>query len=769
VERVAFLTEETNERLSCLLNPESLVLRRVAGVQPRRTAAGQLTLDGLLDDPLLYTGGGRTELDLDLLFDVHLGGSTITTGDVRDLTSPLWALAENAIPVTGRGKPPLVRFIWGKSWNIPAVVVAVAERLEYFTPAGVPQRSWLRMRLVRAAEPVESQLVRPGALPTPIAELAARLPSPLPETNLPVHEVIGGELPSLEPGDSLDLIAAPTQTSITDALITGAEIIGLALSQTAAGQLLASAQLSLTAIFHKIGDQVVAWYQAAGDSPALQAVRSTLAGMRASLASVARSTRERLVSVIHSAVVEIGSAIETTRAALGAAADRVGQEIARWMAPVWEQVRPVLQSMALAAAILGQAVRARATPIIAAVAARLGSEADAIHAALAELSAATSPRAAAAAQSIRSALEAIRTRLSGLRASGQLQALAAVPEAVVGIPAAVVAIPVALAAIGVAHSSLWAAGEVKAAERVGTGLQAMSLAWKNADESVQAIADTSPLSLEARLELPAQELHAATEHLRASPDPAAVPDIRRALSTVEYNLVALRPAARTDDLAPAEAAITEVKTSLADLEATLAETTGAQPAGSSHLAAAVQAVADAIEAALAAVRAAWHKVQAARQVETAQLVQASLATLEPPAIQQPSTEQMPAEGPLDEPRASQSPETDISPQPSPDLSELPGSETPGDKLPATEQAEAKPTQAEQSETEQLPGAPRSPQPQRRARLGFGERLDQLAYRYYGKAAYWRLLAIFNDLDDPLHLPAGHLLRLPPVAPGNWRR
>ena len=29
MERVAFLIEETNERLSCLLNPETLVMRRL--------------------------------------------------------------------------------------------------------------------------------------------------------------------------------------------------------------------------------------------------------------------------------------------------------------------------------------------------------------------------------------------------------------------------------------------------------------------------------------------------------------------------------------------------------------------------------------------------------------------------------------------------------------------------------------------------------------------------------------------------------------------
>ena len=43
---------------------------------------------------------------------------------------------------------------------------------------------------------------------------------------------------------------------------------------------------------------------------------------------------------------------------------------------------------------------------------------------------------------------------------------------------------------------------------------------------------------------------------------------------------------------------------------------------------------------------------------------------------------------------------------------------------------------------------------------FGERLDQIAYRYYGDPRYWRLLARFNGIDDPLHVAPGRLLRVP---------
>lgn len=152
MERVAFLVEDTGARLDCLLNPETLEISRLAGVRQRGVGTGRLTGLGLADDPLHLTGGGRTELSLDLLFDVDLvptpGGPT----DVRALTRPLWQLAENSASEHGAVRPPLVRFVWGKSWNLPGIVTAVAERFDRFDVIGVPQRSWFRMRFLRAAD-----------------------------------------------------------------------------------------------------------------------------------------------------------------------------------------------------------------------------------------------------------------------------------------------------------------------------------------------------------------------------------------------------------------------------------------------------------------------------------------------------------------------------------------------------------------------------------------------------------------------------------------
>src|SRR5262249_38260626 len=157
-------------------------------------------------DPLLYTGGGRTELTLDLLFDISIAGSSISTADVRALTRPLWEMAESqragSLDDVRSGRPPLVTFVWGKAWNIPGWVTAVGEKLEFFTADGAPRRSWLRMRLLRVDQSAaRRQVARP--LPSPPAPVssaslmaAARLPAEravgVAAEDVQVHEVIGG-------------------------------------------------------------------------------------------------------------------------------------------------------------------------------------------------------------------------------------------------------------------------------------------------------------------------------------------------------------------------------------------------------------------------------------------------------------------------------------------------------------------------------------------------------------------------------------------------
>lgn len=189
MERAAFLIETSGTRIGCLLNPSTIEIKRLAGVSRRSTANGPLTGSELSDDPLLYTGGGSTELILGLLFDVTLAGSTIKTNDVRSLTGPLWDLAENQFGEKGPVRPPIVRFIWGKHWNIPGVVTAISQRLEFFAEDGAPRRSWVRLRMLRASEPAVP--VQPRAVGASPLELLPASPGEGSPPELAI-EAVGG-------------------------------------------------------------------------------------------------------------------------------------------------------------------------------------------------------------------------------------------------------------------------------------------------------------------------------------------------------------------------------------------------------------------------------------------------------------------------------------------------------------------------------------------------------------------------------------------------
>ena len=151
MERVAFLIEETNERLVALLNPESIQVRRTSGLRVLDGVPGTIAGAGGSDDLLIGTAGGRTEIELDLVFDVDMVQTQPAPTDVRDLTGPIWRLSEN----TTDGHPQPFRLIWGRRWNVPLVLEAVSERFDRFDRAGNPLRSWLSMRALRIAEAEE--------------------------------------------------------------------------------------------------------------------------------------------------------------------------------------------------------------------------------------------------------------------------------------------------------------------------------------------------------------------------------------------------------------------------------------------------------------------------------------------------------------------------------------------------------------------------------------------------------------------------------------
>jgi hypothetical protein len=200
MERVIFLIEDTHDRISCMLNPQEgerdgsggLVIERMSGVARSTTAPEP----GSNENPVSPRGVGETRMVLSLLFDVNLPGSSMMPKDVRELTRPLWRLTENTSGPGGERRVRRARFIWGKAWNVPVVVESLSERYEQFTQDGTPQRSWMKLALLRVSEEVPitpSVPVRLASIPS-VETLAAKV-----DASWGVHEFIG----SGTKGDSL--------------------------------------------------------------------------------------------------------------------------------------------------------------------------------------------------------------------------------------------------------------------------------------------------------------------------------------------------------------------------------------------------------------------------------------------------------------------------------------------------------------------------------------------------------------------------------------
>jgi hypothetical protein len=641
MERVAFLIQETNQRLGCLLNPESMVMRRVAGVQPRRSTTGPLTGAGLSDDPLLFTGGGRTELDLDLLFDVSLAGSSIRAEDVRELTAPLWDLAENAQRQQGYGQPPLVRLIWGKSWNIPGIVVAVAERLEYFTAAGIPQRSWLRMRMLRVNEPPAGR-ARPHAPPATALPLLGEIP----EDMVTVHRPIGGSPPIAEgegPGAA--------------ALAGADDILSSVLDGTPAGSMLASARAAVASALDVLGTEVEAWAGEEGEAPAAQSVRSEVEAMSASAAAVDAAPRTQVVEASTSAAGAVLAGIEAISEALAGVTSAAGQEVARRIKGVLAKAAPAAREMAQAAVAIAEAVRARAATIIARSVERMDTAVAWVDSALSRVAAGVPALGAQAIAAIRSAAGTIGAALEEIRSTGEM--------------AAVEKVPAALQAMGAALGHLWSIGERGAARAIHLAIETTSTALQRAVAAAGAIRSVLKSKVTPLI---GESVAAIRSALAADAAPAGDQDaagvVRAAVRKIGSLVDALRPG---EGVPEALGAIRSVL--------------GAFGPGGGE--AARQEARQAVEKALGAITAAVEGIEAAEKADAAALIASASAG---PAAARPQEE---------------------------------GGDGRGEPL--------------------------------------GERLDQIAFRYYGEPALWRLLATFNDISDPFCLSPGRPLRIPPLS------
>lgn len=148
MERVIFLVENLDLRISCMLNPESITINRSSGISSLSTLNSNQNSN-------VYNRNDRTWVEMELLFDTTIPNLTDIEKDVRLLTKHFYKMSErNNLDINGY-RQPVVRMIWGKGWNQPGLISDIAERLDYFDNSGIPRRSWLKLRLLFIDEEID--------------------------------------------------------------------------------------------------------------------------------------------------------------------------------------------------------------------------------------------------------------------------------------------------------------------------------------------------------------------------------------------------------------------------------------------------------------------------------------------------------------------------------------------------------------------------------------------------------------------------------------
>lgn len=146
--KAAIVNMDTGETVVCNYNPTEFEVRKTVSwsTEPRR---------GHNVPQVEFTSGNAEELTLRLFFDTFE-----IKQDVRMVfTKRLWDMAlvdeSRRARWSGRGRPPHVKFIWGRIWSFTAVITSISQRFTMFMEDGTPVRAEVNLSLKQVADEAE--------------------------------------------------------------------------------------------------------------------------------------------------------------------------------------------------------------------------------------------------------------------------------------------------------------------------------------------------------------------------------------------------------------------------------------------------------------------------------------------------------------------------------------------------------------------------------------------------------------------------------------
>lgn len=122
--------------LPCMFNPKEYTFAKTNNWKRGQTSGANVP-------PLEFSGGQPATLAMQLVFDTYETGDDVR----KKYTDAIWTLMMVDPSLKDKknkkGRPPRVRFQWGRSWSFDAVIVSITQKFTLFLPQGTPVRATL--------------------------------------------------------------------------------------------------------------------------------------------------------------------------------------------------------------------------------------------------------------------------------------------------------------------------------------------------------------------------------------------------------------------------------------------------------------------------------------------------------------------------------------------------------------------------------------------------------------------------------------------------
>jgi hypothetical protein len=140
--KAEIVNTENGERLVCHFNPNTYSFDKKNNWPTNEQAGSNMPQHK-------FGGGSPATLTMELLFDTYADAKPgADPEDVRvKYTDKLWKLMlvdpklKNYDKKSKKGRPPQVKFIWGKTWSFEGVITSLSQKFTLFMGNGIPVRA----------------------------------------------------------------------------------------------------------------------------------------------------------------------------------------------------------------------------------------------------------------------------------------------------------------------------------------------------------------------------------------------------------------------------------------------------------------------------------------------------------------------------------------------------------------------------------------------------------------------------------------------------